>query len=227
MQPSGLARRYAAWSLDAVPLLVIACVLCASSIAEGRLRCAAALAQLADGIAQALSQMGGMGPTLWSLSHAMLGEPAIAAAAHALAATVLAMLWPPVLVFALAGLAFHGAFEASPWQATPGKRWLELRVVDARGGRVGWPRALLRHATGIVSWCSLNLGHVWAAVPPRHVAWHDVIARARVVQVDRCGRLPRWACAWLLLQAAIACAALVWLLETTNAALWAAFAGTL
>lgn len=227
MQPSGLVRRYAAWSLDAVPLLVIACVLCASSIAEGRLRCAAALARLADGIAQALSQMGGMGPAPWSLSHAMLGEPAIAAAAHALAAAVLAMLWPPVLVFVLAGLAFHGAFEASPWQATPGKRWLELRVVDARGGRVGWRRALLRHAAGIVSWCSLNLGHVWAAVPPRHVAWHDVIARARVVQVDRCGRLPRWACAWLLLQAAIACAALAWLLETTNAALWAAFAGTL
>ena len=58
-------------------------------------------------------------------------------------AAPLAAVAPP----AAAGvLALTGAlFEASAWQATPGKRWLGLRVMEASGRRVGWRRAAARH----------------------------------------------------------------------------------
>jgi uncharacterized RDD family membrane protein YckC len=45
-------------------------------------------------------------------------------------------------VLALAGT----LFEASTWQATPGKRWLGLRVMEAHGRRVDWRRAAARQA---------------------------------------------------------------------------------
>jgi hypothetical protein len=56
-----------------------------------------------------------------------------------------AALVAPLALFApLAGagaLALSGAlFEASGWQATPGKRWLGLRVIEAEGpGPRRWP----------------------------------------------------------------------------------------
>lgn len=45
-------------------------------------------------------------------------------------------------VLALAGT----LFEASAWQATPGKRWLGLRIMEANGRKIGWRRAAARHA---------------------------------------------------------------------------------
>lgn len=41
-------------------------------------------------------------------------------------------------------------FEASPWQATPGKRWLGLRVMEAEGRRMTWRRAAVRHVARAV-----------------------------------------------------------------------------
>jgi uncharacterized RDD family membrane protein YckC len=59
-------------------------------------------------------------------------------------AAPLATLSPPaaVGVFVLAGT----LFEASPWQASAGKRWLGLRVMQAQGRRVTIARAAARHA---------------------------------------------------------------------------------
>lgn len=45
-------------------------------------------------------------------------------------------------VLALAGT----LFETSTWQATPGKRWLGLRVMEANGRKMDWRRAAARHA---------------------------------------------------------------------------------
>jgi uncharacterized RDD family membrane protein YckC len=61
-----------------------------------------------------------------------------------------AALVAPLALFApLAGagaLALSGTlFEASGWQATPGKRWLGLRVIEAEGRRVDLRRAAVRH----------------------------------------------------------------------------------
>lgn len=60
-----------------------------------------------------------------------------------------ALVAPLALLAPLAGagaLAVSGAlFEASGWQATPGKRWLGLRVIEAEGRRVDLRRAVVRH----------------------------------------------------------------------------------
>ncbi len=52
-----------------------------------------------------------------------------------------ALVAPLALLAPLAGagaLALSGAlFEASGWQATPGKRWLGLRVIEAEGRQIG------------------------------------------------------------------------------------------
>ena len=91
-------------------------------------------------------------------------------------------------------------------RATPGKRALGLRVTAAGGEPLGAPRHVLRQASGALSWLTLNLGHLLAVIPPDHQALHDRIARARVL-ADRQARLPRWARAWLWLQAMAACVA--------------------
>jgi hypothetical protein len=44
---------------------------------------------------------------------------------------------------------------------------------------------LLRHAAGSLSWLTLNLGHLLAALPPHKRALHDWIAGARVVHRQR------------------------------------------
>jgi uncharacterized RDD family membrane protein YckC len=62
---------------------------------------------------------------------------------HAVAFVTLTL--PVALYFAL--------WEASPWQATPGKRGLGLRVVLVSGGRrVPFGRALLRAAVKLAPW---------------------------------------------------------------------------
>src|SRR5690606_26268091 len=123
---------------------------------------------------------------------------------------------------ALLALAWFAGFEASPLQATPGKRALGLRVVDARGARLALGRAALRHLAGTLSWLSLNLGHLLAALPPRHQALHDRLAGTRVLQ--RAGaRLPAWSLAWLGLQLLAAVAAGACLLAATQQAIERAF----
>jgi len=79
-----------------------------------------------------------------------------------------------------AGLYFIG-FEASAWQATPGKRWLGLKVVDLHGTRIGWGRASARFLAGTLSWLTLNLGHALAGWRADGRALHDLVAGTRVV----------------------------------------------
>lgn len=80
-----------------------------------------------------------------------------------------AVLVAPVAVWApLAAVgvwAVTGAlFEASSWQATPGKRALGLRVMEAEGRRVGWRRAAVRQVAklGVVAAVAGGAGWGWA-----------------------------------------------------------------
>lgn len=223
MQPAGIVRRYAAWSLDAAVLALVAWAVCHQRIGLGLERCREALAVISDQVAHAMLRVFEQGGSLFSFAIGLSGDGALRASTMELAAAVTATLWPPVLAFALMGLPYHALFESSRPQATPGKRALGLRVVGADGGRIGLGRAWLRQMVGVLSWLSLNLGHAWAAVPPRRQALHDAIARARVVQPEQAGALPMWARAWIAFQVALSFAALAWLLQTTNAALQGAF----
>ena len=64
---------------------------------------------------------------------------------------------------------------------TPAKRLLGMRVEDAnQGGPIGWPRALLRRVSFVVSMLPLYLGLLWSIWDRRRQTWHDKIARSVV-----------------------------------------------
>lgn len=71
---------------------------------------------------------------------------------HPFRSALAAGVWPDgrslhLWVFLSASLPFwlyYAGFQSSAWQATPGQRWLGLRVTDLAGGRLGFGRALVR-----------------------------------------------------------------------------------
>ena len=76
---------------------------------------------------------------------------------------------------------YNIVFVASPWQATPGKRWYGLQVVTVNGGRVSLPGALLRHAACAISWLPMGLGFLMPLLHKEKAALHDLIAGTRVI----------------------------------------------
>lgn len=223
MTPATLSRRCAAWSLDALPVALVAVALCRQRLLDGLDRFHAALATLCEAMARGMLDAVRDGTPLPAFVRQAMADPALRESATGLASIIGAVSWPLLLAFAGVGLFYNVAFEVSTWQATPGKRALGLRVVDAAGRRIGAARAAARHVAGALSWLSLNLGHALAALPPQRRALHDVVSGTRVAQRDDAGALPGWAKAWLAFNATVALLATAWLLQTTNAALEAAF----
>ncbi|WP_407353256.1 RDD family protein [Luteimonas sp. R10] len=220
---AGFWQRYAAWSLDAA--LVAAPVLLFGwrRLATGGPRIAEAFAGLADAVATAmLDALAAPGAVLTAWLQ-LTADPRLQAGAGALTDAIVAALGPQLAAFVVLGLLYHVACEAAPWQATLGKRVLGLRVADAAGQRASPARALLRHLAGALSWLTLNLGHLLAALPPQRRALHDRIAGAMVLQAGAAAsRPPRWARAWIAAQAVAGAAAALWLLAAMQAVLQAA-----
>jgi uncharacterized RDD family membrane protein YckC len=222
--PAAFPRRCAAWSLDMVVPLLAALALCADRIADGAARASAAFDTLVRAMARALVDSLAAGATPLDLARRWLEVPAQRTAITALSDAIVATVLPPLLLATLLALAWFVAFEASPRQATPGKRALGLRVADARGRRIGIARAAVRHLAGTLSWITLNIGHLLALLPPRRQALHDRIAGTQVTQAPGTGEgLPAWATAWLCLQVALAVAVTGWLFIAAQTAMRSAF----
>lgn len=207
-RPAGFWQRTAGWSLDAAVLLPLALLLSWPWIA-GPLRAAHArwdglLHITGVAIAEALLAAHGAAAGLLLLASGLMHDPALLEANALLASALWAAAWPPMLAFVLLGAGWQVGFERSRWQASPGRRMLGLHVEDADGRRLSAWRALARHGAGALSWLTLNIGHLMAAVAPRHLALHDRISGTRVHSDGRA--LPAWAVAWL---AGLALASLV------------------
>lgn len=74
-------------------------------------------------------------------------------------------------------LLYFAAFHASRWVATPGKRWLGLRVVDSADRSIGFWRAMGRAAVTLApfEWNHLVLFYLLpAAGEPTPVAWGGI-----------------------------------------------------
>jgi hypothetical protein len=56
------------------------------------------------------------------------------------------------MLLVLPVLLYFALMESSRWQATIGKRVVGLRVMTMGGGRVGFPRALLRNVLKLIPW---------------------------------------------------------------------------
>ena len=83
------------------------------------------------------------------------------------------------------GLAYWGYFEGSASGQTVGKRVMGIRVIDfAKGGPIGFGRALLRYVGRIVSSIPCLLGYFWMLWDKEKQTWHDKIANTVVVPVE-------------------------------------------
>jgi uncharacterized RDD family membrane protein YckC len=68
---------------------------------------------------------------------------------------------------------------------TIGMRAWRLRVVDASGQALSWPRSVLRFAVACISLGALGLGFLWCLVDARNRAWHDLAARSVLVRLEK------------------------------------------
>jgi uncharacterized RDD family membrane protein YckC len=77
---------------------------------------------------------------------------------------------------------YYAIFEASPWQATPGKRALRLYVTDISGRPLTFAHATIRHFAKIISSLTFLVGYIVAGFTEKKQALHDIIARCLVLR---------------------------------------------
>lgn len=93
-----------------------------------------------------------------------------------------AMTQPAPLVIVLLaslGCLYYTFFEASSWQATPGKRILKLYVTDLNGQRITFQRALIRNLARQISGIFF-IGYLMAGFTEKKQALHDILASCLV-----------------------------------------------
>jgi uncharacterized RDD family membrane protein YckC len=84
-------------------------------------------------------------------------------------------------------LAVSAAYFVVSWARggqTIGMRAWRLRVVDADGNALPWPRALLRFAVACISLAALGAGFAWCLVDREKRAWHDIAARSAIARLS-------------------------------------------
>jgi len=218
--PAGFWRRYAAYSMDFAALGLFATLLTWSRLVAGGEEAAAAMRQLSDHLGRNLADALLQGTTPTRLASTLLADPHVQASADAVQTGVGHMLWPWLLCYAVLAALYHVGCERSRWQGSPGKHALGLVVVSAADdGRPLLSQTVVRHGAGALSWLTLNLGHLMAAIPPQRRALHDYLAGTRVLCRDDNPRLPGWTRAWLALQLIASVALLAWMLARYMAAL--------
>lgn len=79
---------------------------------------------------------------------------------------------------------YHALMESSEWQATIGKKVLDLVVTDMAGCRVSFWRATGRHFAKIVSNMIYPFGHIMAGFTDQKQALHDMIAGCLILRRD-------------------------------------------
>ena len=93
-----------------------------------------------------------------------------------------------IFLLATVGLAvtwlYHALMESSEWQATVGKKVLDLVVTDMAGRRVSFWRATGRHFAKIVSNVIYPFGHIMAGFTDQKQALHDMIAGCLILRRD-------------------------------------------
>ena len=82
----------------------------------------------------------------------------------------------------VAGLAYYVYFEGSASGQTPGKKVMNIRVMDfLNGGPIDPARALIRYVARIVSGIPCGLGYFWMLWDSEKQTWHDKLSNTVVV----------------------------------------------
>jgi uncharacterized RDD family membrane protein YckC len=91
---------------------------------------------------------------------------------------VLAVNLLVIMVFWL----YFATMESSPWQATFGKRFLGLKVVDLAGKRITFARATGRYFAKMLLSSIFFIGFIMTAFTERKQALHDMLASTLVLR---------------------------------------------
>lgn len=201
--PAGFWRRYAAYSLDAALVGLIALPLLWTRLQSGGREFSAGLETMQWRLWELLdaAMLRPDAPAL-DLAREWAADPALRAGIGTLVSAGASLMLHVAIVCCALAAAWFIAGEASPWQASPGKRLFGLRVTDVSGARPGPGRIVLRFVAGVPSWLLLNLGHAMAAWTPGKRALHDYLAGTRVERAPGAApAMPRGARVWLIAQA--------------------------
>ena len=218
---AGVLPRSVAWSLDAACLLPMVLLLGSARMRDALRQAREAGDAIAVAMPRLLEHAIGSVPDPLVLARIWLADPALATASASLQSALSDLVLTPMLLYVLLACLWTVGFEASAWQATPGKRALGLTVVDRDGRRLRSGGALLRFLAAGLSWLTLNIGHALAAFPP-YLAIHDHVSGTRVLAAQDRPRMPPWAWAWLALLMAAFLVALAWGFVHLQAAMQAA-----
>jgi uncharacterized RDD family membrane protein YckC len=80
------------------------------------------------------------------------------------------------------------AYLGSCWRyggMTVGMRAWRVRLVNADGQLISWPKCLLRFLVGLVSLAVFGIGVLWALVDQKSRGWHDLAAGTRLILLPR------------------------------------------
>jgi uncharacterized RDD family membrane protein YckC len=91
----------------------------------------------------------------------------------------------PLLIGAnvLVSWLYEALMTSSSWQATLGKKALNLKVTDEAGNRISFARATGRHFAKYLSVAILFIGYIMVAFTERNRALHDMLAGTLVRKV--------------------------------------------
>lgn len=78
-------------------------------------------------------------------------------------------------------LVYYTVFSASPWQATPGKRFRGIHLITVDGGKVTVARAFARFWALLLSGALLAIGYLMVAFTNEKKGLHDILCGTRVV----------------------------------------------
>jgi uncharacterized RDD family membrane protein YckC len=93
------------------------------------------------------------------------------------------------IAFIPMGWLYEALMTSSEWQATLGKRAMNIIVIGVDGGRISFLRATGRHFAKYISGFILFIGYIMAAFTERKQALHDMMAETFVVK-GKLGKLP-------------------------------------
>ncbi len=87
-----------------------------------------------------------------------------------------------VLFFSIGNLFYYAICESSAWQATLGKKWLGLKIVDMRGNRIGFWRGIGRYLGKFLSSAILDIGFLMILWTDKRQGLHDKLAETLIVK---------------------------------------------
>jgi len=118
----------------------------------------------------------GLGDALRGLHPGQEPNPAIILA-------FVSSIWIFVLIGIVGGWLYYAYCESSEWQATPGKKVLNLSVTDINGNRISFARASGRFFAKMISGLiPFGIGYIMAGFTEKKQALHDMIASCLVLR---------------------------------------------